>query len=293
MRIPWIAPLLALVLTACDSPQPPEYQGGLYFGQDSYLMRYSLRDGSRTIVGHLGETVIRELSAFGVDHLLIAESALVNRLSLPRISWFDLRTGESVDLYPGVYATYLPDARLVAYDDGLDLYAVPQIDGSANEIIYSHAQNQLTRLLAAPPGLLLFEVAENGSPTIHSWSAQTGEIQALEDLTRTCRLQGAVWIEPLARLACRRRSGPAAEASYVLAALDGSVDSSLELPAEGQFLALAYIPGRNALVLQQTQPGWLGTRNRYAVWVYELGSGASHRLPGNTNLGASAVYAEN
>jgi hypothetical protein len=114
----------------------------------------------------------------------------------------------------------------------------------------------------------------------------------LGELTRTCRLQGAVWIEPLARLACRQRSGPAAEAAYVLAALDGTVDGQLELPAGGQFRALTHIPGRNALVLQQIRRGWFGTRDTHAVWVYELGSGASHRLPGKANLGTSAVYAE-
>lgn len=287
-----IALLLTLVLAACDSSHPPAYQGGLYFGRDAYLMRFSLRDGSVTIEGHLGETAIREISAFGADHLLIAETASVNRRSVPRISWFDIRNGESVDLYPGVYATYLPDAHLVAYDDGLNLYAVPQLDGSANEIIYSHAQNQVTRLLAAPPGLLLIEVGEGGAPAIRSWSARTGDIGALEGLTRACRLRGAVWIESLARLACKRRSGAVADAGYVLAALDGTVDGNIELPADGQFFALTYLPGPHVLVLQETRPGLFGTRDKHAVWVYELHSGASHRLPGNANLGTSAVYAE-
>jgi len=284
--------LLTVLLVGCDGKPTPRYQGGLFFGRDAYVMRYSLRDGSLSAEGHLGDTVIREVSPFGADHLLIAESASVNRLSVPRISWFDLRTGESVDLYPGLLARYLPEAGLVAYDDGLNLYAVPQLDGSAFEVIYAHAQNQLTRLLAASPGLLLFEADTGGSPVIHSWSARTGEVRPLDDLTRLCRLQGAIWIEPLERLACKRRAGTLAEAGYVLAALDGAAQSSLDLPADGLFLAVAYLTGRNTLILQQTRPGLFGTRDRHAVWAYDLASGASHRLPGNVTFGGSAVYAE-
>ncbi|MDX1380458.1 MAG: hypothetical protein R3233_05015 [Xanthomonadales bacterium] len=291
MKIRSMALLLVFVLAACDSRQAPVYQGGLYFGVDSYVMRYSLRDGSLTAEGHLGDTVSREVSPFCGDHLLIAESASVNRRSVPRISWFDLRTGESVDLYPGLLARYLPEAGLVAYDDGLNLYAVPQLDGSAFEVIYGHAQNQLSQLLAAPPGLLLFEATEGGAPLIRSWSTQTGEVRALDALTRLCRLQGAVWIEPLERLACKRRSGSVAEAGYVLAALDGTVEGSLDLPEDGLFLALAYLPEPHALALRETRRGLFGTRDTHSVWVYELDSGTVHQLPGSANLGTSAVYA--
>ena len=283
--------LLAVLAVACDGQPAPGFQGVLYFGRDAYVMRYSLRDGSLSSQGHLGDTVIREVSAFGPDHLLIAESASVNRLSVPRISWFDLRTGESVDLYPGLLARYLPEASLVVYDDGLNLKAVPQLDGSAFEVIHAHAQNQLTQLLAAPPGLLLFEVAEEGGPLIRSWSARTGEVRGLEELTRQCRLQGAVWVESRQRLACKRRSGIAAEAGYVLVALDGGVDGALNLPEDTRFLALAYLADRHALVLRETRRGLFGTRDRHFVWVYELDSGTAHRLPGSAIPATSAVYA--
>lgn len=284
--------LLAIALVACDDRQRSEYHGALYFGQGSYLMRLSLRDGSLSIAGHLGDTTIREISALGADHLLIAESASVNRRRVPRISWIDPNTGESADLYAGLLARYLADPGVIVYDDGSDLFAVPQQDDSANEIIFSHPQNQLTRLIEASPGILLFEAGDAHQPAIRFWNALTGQLRKLDALTAACRLEGAVWIDHLQRLACKRRAGPIAAADYVLSDLDGTVEGRLNLPAGKRFLALTYIGSQHALVLRETWRGLMGTRDKHAVWMYDVRTGASHRLAGNVNLGESVAYAE-
>lgn len=292
MKTPLIPFLIAVAIVACDARQPPEYRGALYFGQGSYLMRFSLRDGGLSVAGQLGDTTIREISALRADHLLIAESASLSRRRVSRISWINLKTGESADLYAGVLARYLADPGVLVYDDGSDLFAVPQQEDTPNEVIFSHPQNQLTRLLEASPGILLFEAGAADQPVIHSWNARTGQLRKLDALAGACRLQGAVWIDPLQRLACKRRAGPVAAAAYVLADLDGTVDGKLDLPADKQFLALAYIGDRHALVLQETRRSLLGTRDKHAVWMYDIRTGASHRLAGNVNLGNSVVYAE-
>jgi len=282
--------LLAIALVSCDAQQPPEYRGGLYFGHGPHLMRYHLRDGSLTVAGHLGDTVIRELDALGPDHLLIAESALVNGRRVPRIAWFDRNTGASADLYAGVHARYLTEAGILVYDDGTDLYAVPQRPGSDNTVIFSHRKNQLTWMIAAAAGVLLFEAGTAGESAIHAWRAPAGPVRKLEALTTICRLHGAIWIDPLQRLACKRRDGLPADAEYLLSDLDATATSPLNLPAGRQFLALAYIERQHALTLREARRSLLGRQVNHAVWIHDLHTGASHRLPGNVNLGESVVY---
>jgi hypothetical protein len=283
---------LALILVSCDSGQPTVYQGGLYFGQGSYLMRLSLRDGSLSVEGHLGDTVIREISAFGTDRLLIAESASVNRRRVQRISWFDLRTGETADLYAGTRARFLQEANIVVYDDGSEIFAVPQIHGSPNQVIYTHAKNQLEWMTEAPVNMLLIEAEESGQSVIYSWDSASGELNQLDALTATCRLPGSVWIESVNRLACKSRNSPFANAGYLLTDIDGNVDGELDLPTDERFRALAFIESQDALVLQETFQGMLGSRDQYAVWIIDILSGESHRVPGNVKLGNSVVYAE-
>lgn len=284
--------LLALVLVSCEARRSTEYQGGLYFGQGSYLMRYSLRDGSLSVVGHLGDTVIREISPLRSDHLLIAETAWANERRVPRISWFSLETSESVDLYAGLHARYLATGNVIVYDDGESLYAVPQRPDSDNIVIFTHEKNELNHLLEATPGLLLFETREAGTPVVRSWNTSSGELRELDALTDACRLNGAIWITPLQRLACKRRGGAFAQAEYVLAALDGTVDRPLRLPVDKQFRALSFIEEQDALVLSETWRGLLGKQDQHSVWVLDIQAGESHRLPGDVNLGISAVYAD-
>lgn len=280
------------MLAACDSPAPPEYQGSLFFGQGAYLMRFSLRDGSLSIEGHLGDTVIREIGALGPDHLLIAESASVNRRRVSRISWFDLQTGESADLYPGSHAVYLARPGVIVYDDGSVLYAVPQRPGSANHVIHSYGQALVTRLMEVRPGVLLFELEESGHAAIRSWDAASGALAKHEGLAASCRLEGAVWIESRQRLLCRKRGEPVSEATYVLADLEGNTHGTLDFPTDGKFLALAYLPGQDSVVLQETWRGLIGGGDRHAVWMYHLGTGRSVRLARDVHLGGSVVPAE-
>lgn len=283
--------LCVLALSACETEQTNTYQGGLYFGQGSYLMRLSLQDGSLSVVGHLGDSIIREISAFGGNHLLIAESASVNQRRVRRISWFDLETGESADLYGGPRARYLPAGNVIVYDDGSDLFAVPQIDGSANRVIHSHSKNQLTSMTVASDRVLLFESGDSGQKVIHSWNSVTSELEQLHDLTAVCRLQGSVWIDSLERLACKERNGPLASAAYILADVAGNVDGALNLPTDEEYLALSYIESQDALILQETSSSILGERDQNVVWIHDILTGTNQRVPGSINLGGYVVYA--
>lgn len=284
--------LLAAALAGCAPNEPSGYRGDLYFGQGSYLMRFSLHDGSLVVVDNLGDKTIRDISGLGPDKLLIAESASVNRRSVSRISWFDLETGESSALYSGVLARYLDQAGIIAYDDGSALHAVPQFGVGSYEIIFPHRSNQLTTLLVVSGDTLLFEVGDAGQEAIHAWNALTGERRLLGELSAACRLRGAVWIETLGQLACKERAPAWTDANYLLVDLDGVVGGKLDLPADRQFLALTYISGQQALILQETRRGLFGGQAKSAVWAHDVRTGKHTRLARNQNLGTSVVYTE-
>ena len=284
--------LLTAALPACDTREPSRYRGDLYFGKGSYLMRFSLRDGSLVVVDNLGDKAVRDISGLGPNKLLIAESASVNRRSVSRISWFDLETGESSALYSGILARYIDKAGIIAYDDGSALHAVPQFGVGIYEVIFPHRSNQLTTLLVVSGDTLLFEVGDAGQEAIHAWNAVTGERRLLSALSAACRLRGAVWIESLGQLACKERAPSWAEADYVLADLEGVVGGRLDLPADRQFLALTYISGQQALILQETRRGLFGGQEQFAVWAHDVKTGASTRLARNQYLGPSVVHTE-
>lgn len=283
--------VLGLMLASCNDGPTHPYRGALYFGQGAYVMRLSLTDGSQSIVAHLGDTTIRQVTALSNGDLLVAESASVNRLRVSRISWVDPKTGEAADLYAGVLAEQLADPGVVVYDDGSDLYAVPQQAGSDNEIIFSHPHKPLNRLLEASPGILLIETGDRDAAAILAWDARTGTLRELPGLVKTCHLVGAVWIASLDRLACKPRTLAPAGSEYVLADLEGNADGRPALPANKNFFALAYIDNQNALVLRETRQSWLGSRDENAVWMHELESGQSYLVADNVNVGNSVVYA--
>lgn len=284
--------LLVPALLSCGSAERGKYHGSLFYGQGNYLMQLSLGDGSVVVVDNLGDRTIRSVNDLGGDKLLIAETAWIQSRSVPRISWFDLNTGQSSVLYSGVHAVYLAEAGVIAYDDGSNLYAVPQLGAGSDEIVFSHGRNEVSSLMAVSGHVMLFETVISNRPVIHSWSALTGELQQLEALSSACRLSGAVWIDSLQRLACKEGSGPSTEADYLLAGLDGTVSGRLQLPDGKRFMALAWLPGQDAVVLSERWQGIFGTGEKSAVWIYDVRQGTSHRLVRHLDLGSSVVYAD-
>ncbi len=156
--------LVVPLLLSCGAAERGKYHGSLYYVQGPYLMQFSLGDGSVTVVNNLGDRTIREVSALGKDKLLIAETAWIQSKSVPRISWFDLKTGQSAVFYSGVLARYVADAGIIVYDDGSKLYAVPQLGTGRDEILVAHGLNQLSTLTVVSEHSVLFETVDAGQP---------------------------------------------------------------------------------------------------------------------------------
>lgn len=289
-----LLPVLALLaLTACDSSSEHPYHGYLYFGKGPYVMQFALRDGGLSVVSNLGNKTIREISTLGEGKLLIAETAPVNRKQVARISWLDLKTGQSESLYAGIKARFLAGARVIIYDDGEKLYSVYLAgDSEIDSVILSHRRNQLTAMVDIAGHSLLLEMQEDGQPVVQHYHPVTGELRSLSTLAGLCRLEGAVWVDDLKQLACRERGADGSEGGYILAGLDGNRVARLSLPEEGKFLALAYVGNQGALVFRQSRPSTFGGQEKFAVWAHDVHTGENTRLSDTQNLGSSAVYTD-
>ena len=283
--------LSAGLLSACGPSDERVFHGYLCFVQSPYLMRFSLRDGEITMLAHLGNRTVREISPFGEGRLLLSETASVNRKNVARIAWFDLKTGQSESLYSGVQARYVEDAGTLVYDDGGTLYAVSLAD-SSDSVLLKHRRNQLAAMLEISDGRLLVETREDGQPVVYLYRALDGALQRMDALGARCRLDGAVWIDDLAQLACRQREtgGEDAPDGYVLAGLDGDLTARPALPEGGSLLALAYLPDQGVIVFRESREGLFEGQHNHAVWAHDIRSGENHLLSKTLNLGTSVVY---
>lgn len=282
-------------MVSCGSSEDNAYHGYLYFAQGSYLMRFSLHDGSLSVVTNLGNKKIQEISQLGEGRLLISELASINRKNVAGISWLDLKTGRSESLYSGYQARFVSGAGVIVYDDGTKLYSVPLAgDSEIDTIILSYKRHQLTAMVEVSDDRLLFETRKEDQPVIYVYQAVSGELQSLDQLTGLCRLEGAVWIGDLGQLACRKRGGESDEAAgaYVLADLDGNLMASLLLPEGEKFLALAYINEQGALIFKESWFRQFGGQEKSAVWAHDIHTGENRRLSGTQNLGPSVVYTD-
>ena len=287
--------LVIPLMVACQPNDDSGYRGYLYYAQDSYLMQFSLRDGSRTVVTAVGDRKIREISQLGEGRLLIAELATLSWQTVARISWMDLKTNRSEPLYSGVRARFVADAGVIVYDDGSKLYAVPLAgESELDSVILAHRRHQLTAMVGISGTRLLFEVQEQGRPVIHAYDAANGTLQTLEGLGDACELDGSVWIDELELLACRDRDGEGDRSAhaYVLADLEGNVSRRLQLPEGGSYLALAYIPGQDALIFRETWRSDFADQPRAAIWAHDIHSGSNQQLSDSVDPGTSVVYTD-
>jgi len=284
--------LLLPALVSCESRDQAGYHGYLYFAQSNYLMRYGLKDGSLSVVTNLGDKTIHDVSSFLENRLLIAESVSVNRKKARRISWVDVNTGQTAALYAGVLARYFESSGMVVYDDGDRLFSVALSGESDSQTIFTHKSHQVSTMMVVSQDTVLFETSEAGGRLIRSYNVITGTLQTLDGLSEICRLDQAVWINDLEKMACKERLDESKATRYVLTNLDGEVSGTLALPEGKRFDLLTYISGQSALVLRERWDSIFGGQEKSAIWVYNLKSTEIQRLAENQNLGSSVVYSK-
>lgn len=279
-----------VIVSACAEKPASPYTGALYFGQGAYVMRLALRDGSLSVAGHLGDTVVRDVSGYGDEYLLVAGTATIHQQRISRIGWFELRTGARGDMYGGLYARYLAAADTLLYDDGTALFAVPQRDRSDNTLVYAHPRGKPVALIEASPGTALLETREFSQPVIHAWDGASGELRRLDELAARCRLEGAVWVERVRQLLCKPRGGDPQPGHFLVTNLEGEVDRTLALPAGISFRALASLPDQHAVVLQGTSKSWIGDDVENSVWLLSTANWQATHFADDIHLGRGVAF---
>lgn len=278
-----------LLFSGCQSDEKREYWGYLYFGAGAYLGQLDLRDGSVAVMANLGDTVIRELDAFGDDQLLLSVFGPVNRKDTHRLMQFELDTLGLGTLINGGHGRFLPVPEALIFDDGAHL-RVRIFGGRAMEelTVIQHRFGSRPRVLQISETRFLFSVDPDDA--IFSFDVDTRETLALPELSNECRLDGALWIEARDALLCKRDG----ESNiYGFVGLDGAAHGELVIPDAVPYRAVAYLADQDAVVLTEAWNTVVSDSTRYSIWIYDLASNSSVRLVKDQYLGTSVVYRSN
>lgn len=284
--------VLLPLLQSCEQSAQPDFHGHLYFASGNYVGELDLVKGTSVIVANRGAVAISDISEFGENRFLVAETSVVETREVPRISWVDIETGQAETLYSGVAARYLSAHSALVWDDGSRLHVTSRRRNSGiNAQIVSHNLNQISTIIDVSDEMVLFGTGIPEQRGIHSYDIMTRQLQRRESLSAACKLEGSVWIADRGQLACQARTQLGDGTEYLLTDLDGNVRGRLALPPGKQFIALAYAADQQILILTEPWRTVFGGE-RFAVWAYDLITGQSHRILKNQYLGASAVYVD-
>ena len=286
--------ILCCVLSACSEPEQKDLHGFLYFASGNYVGRFDLHDGSSSIVANLGDVTINSIDSLDSDRLLLSMVSFTADREMPRISWLDIKTGRTMDLFRGTDASYLSGTNTVVYDDGSRLVET-SLRGRPRsyEEVFSHKRSSNVLLRSITDESVLFSVRDDGFSRIYYFNAQSREDRELTGLSSTCNLNGAVWISSLNKIACKVEPVSTNEQPYVLASLDAVSVDPIGLPQNRDLSALTYIADQDVLVLVERRRGLFGGRDKWTVWAHDFASGTNHILSENQYLGSSAVYRNN
>lgn len=278
---------VAVLIAACSGDPPPKYYGFLYFGAGGYLGKFSLRDGSSSIVRGVGDANIREVDELHDSRVLLSLDAIENDREVAKIAWLDVRTFQDTTLFAGVAAVWLPEVHTYIYDDGSRLSAAStHRDFETDNVILDHRINDVTEIVPVSPSSVVFELGQDERRKIWHYDAGSAELVELDRFAEICSLQHSSWIVPRHQMACRSE----VTGAYVLIGLDGEIAGTLALPEGREQQALEYIADQNLLVFVEPWRTAVFGQPRIAVWVHELDTANTHRIAKHQHLGRSTAY---
>lgn len=274
-----------LLLQSCGSGEQREYWGSLYFGTGAYLGRLDLRNGNVALLANLGDTVIREVAAFGEEQLLLSVFGPVNHKETFRLMQYEVAGGGLATLLNGRHGRYLPGPEALIFDDGSHLQ-MRLYGGRAMEqsVVTRHRVGARVHMLQVSGTEFVYSI--DTETTIHGVDVETRESRPLHQLSKQCAIDGALWIAASNALLCKRGSA----GDYAFVSLSGEVLGSLDIPDVGPFRAVAHLHDQNAVVLTEAWKTFVGGNTRYAVWIYDLSTEQMVRLVKDQVLGSHVVY---
>lgn len=283
--------LLLALLAACEPPAPPEISGELYFGSGNYLAVLALRNGSTDIVASIGDADIQEISLKDSRRMLLNIFGPVNQKDSHRLVLFDLETRQQLTFFEGRFGRYLLDGQTLVYDDGSRILATwKRVNYWEKVEVAQHAFNAKVRVIPVSDSAFLYNIGAEGDAPLYIFDTSKNQSTELKRLTSICELDGAIWIQARSELLCRSASPTSTDVSYVFVNLDGVVSGSMQLPPDKSFRALAYMPDRDAVVLSESWRTWVSGRQKWAVWVYDIGEETSYRILEHQYLGHTVIY---
>lgn len=280
-----------VLLGACAPAASPEISGSLYFGSGNYLAQLALRNGSTDIVASIGDAEIREIGPKDGRRILLSVYGPVNQKNSHRLVLFDLETRQQLTFFEGRFGRYLADGQTLVYDDGARLWATwKRVNYWEKVEVAQHAFNAALRIVPVSDTAFLYSIGRESDAPLYLFDTELRQSTALENLARVCRLDGAIWIEARSELLCRAGAPGNSDVAYVFAGLDGVISGPMQLPPDRIFRALAYLPDRDAVVLSESWKTWLSGRQKWAVWVYDIGSADASRILEHQYLGNTVIY---
>ena len=278
MRVPLLVVLGFIV--SCDAPDRQTPHGHLYFTTGSYVGLFDLSDGSSAPVASLGDVTIDHISAYESGDLLLTLRDFVNERETSRILRFNPRRHTSFPLFPGLMAEFLPGSKTVVYDDGSRLLATHRRKAFRDEaVIDEHGYNSKSAVVVISGTEILFNGAVDGEVLIQRYDTDDGRVYPLHELSKTCRLNGAIWIAGSGQLLCKMIFDSEEAPKYGFVTLSGAATNSLPLPGDKNYRALSYLPDQDLIILSERSNSWGGGQQRHAVWVYDMTASTAYRWP--------------
>ncbi len=279
------------LIASCDVSEQQALHGHLYFAAGSYVGEFDLSDGSSAPVASLGDVTIDHLSVYENNDLLLTMRDFSNEREISRILRFNPRQNASFPLFPGLVAEFLPGPRVVIFDDGLSFIATHRGKAFRDEtVIDTHGHNTRPAIVVISDTEILFNSVVDGEFLIHRYDVDEERSYPLHDLSKVCRLNGAIWIVGSEQILCKAVFDSSEKPIYAIVSLSGEPRISLVLPDDKNFRALTYLDDQNVVILSELSSSWGGGRQKHAVWVYDMNASSAYRLAKDQYLGQSVVY---
>ncbi len=283
--------LIVGLIASCDSSDHGALHGHLYFAAGSYVGQFDLSDGRSAPVVNLGDVTIDRVGAFIGNDLLLTLREYVNGRETSRILRFNLRRSVSSPLFTGMMAEYLPSSIAVIYDDGSRLLATHRKKAYRDEVVIDvHGHNSMPAVVVLSDAEILFNSVNGDDVLIQRYNVDTNTSQALQDLSKVCVLNGAVWIAESKQLLCRPYAAASQMDGYVFVSLDGTIEKTLPLDRDTDFRALSFLPDQRVVIFTERSNTWGGGQPRHHVWAYDMDTARIYRLAKDQYLGDSVVY---
>jgi len=279
------------LIASCDANEPQALHGHLYFAAGSYVGEFDLSDGSSAPVASLGDVTIDHLSIYEANDLLLSMRDFVNERETSRILRFNPRENASFPLFPGLMAEFLSGARAVVYDDGSRLLATHRHKAFRDEaVIDVHGHNSKPAVVVISDTEILFNSVVDDEVLIQRYDVEGDRSYPLQDLSKICRLNGAISIAGSGQILCKAVFDSEEKAKYGFVSLSGAATIALPLPDDKNFRALIYLSDQQVIILSESSSSWGGGQQKHAVWVYDMTSSTAYRLARDQYLGQSVVY---